>query len=106
MTWRTDKNGNLDICRVEFTAVNPAAKAIAERIKLETNALMGVLLSEHKTAKHPEVQRLLVASLTAYEEACMWAVKALTSELWSTGRSIGAEPFEFDKKKDELSAER
>lgn len=94
--WRTDRNGNPDFCRVEITPVNPAAKSLAERIKLETNALMALCLNEHRTAKHAEVQRLLVNALGAYEEASMWAVKALTCELWATGRPV--EPFAPAKK--------
>lgn len=98
MVYRADSNGNPDVCRERLAVVNPAAAAIATSIKLETNAVIAKVLKQYNEAKHPEVARLLALALSAYEEASMWAVKALTSELWSTGR-LPTLPADKEKKR-------
>lgn len=54
------------------------AQTLVKNIKLQTNDLMTGLLRESQRINHPEVHRLVHNAMTAYEEASMWAVKALT----------------------------
>lgn len=59
---------------------NPMADSLVEQIKLETAGLIN-LLDELKPegVEEPEVRRLIDLAQTTYEEAAMWAVKAVTA---------------------------
>lgn len=88
---RLDSQGNMDFCRERFTPVNQEATELVRKIKLQTNALMAILHREYYANSHSEVKRMFYRSLEQFEDASMWAVKALTSE-HRTGAQHPTEP--------------
>jgi hypothetical protein len=59
------------------TSFNVSNDNFVDRIKLETASIINQIDSL-KDGSHPEKIRLIAIAQTAYEEAAMWAVKAVT----------------------------
>ena len=62
-----------------FKDFNPTGDARVSRIKSATDELIA-LVRAMTVASGPETQRRAALAITAYENASMWAVKALFSE--------------------------
>ena len=76
---RSDEQGHHDHCRVEFTPVHDEVKDVVKYMKLATNKFIHEL-GQLMQGQDGEVARLFATSRSKYEDACMWAVKGLTSE--------------------------
>lgn len=63
--------------RVQLT-FNPNQNHDVERIKRYTAELIDEMDQVLRTVQDPEIKRLAATAMTAYEEAAMWAVKAVT----------------------------
>ncbi len=61
--------------RTDFIAAE--VKTLEATIKQKTAELIN-LINELPTDNNPELTRIKTIALTAYEEACMWGVKAAT----------------------------
>lgn len=77
---KTDVQGHPDVCRVEYTPVSDPMKDIIRYLKLTTNQMCHNIRLLQNGQQDQEIRRLLALAYTNYEEACMWAVKACTSE--------------------------
>lgn len=71
------ENASLGERRVR-TTFNPSNNSMVDQVKQDTAKLIN-LLGHAPCANDPEAHRLFALAMTAYEEAAMWAVKALTS---------------------------
>jgi hypothetical protein len=72
-----------------FRDFNPTGDGRVTRIKEETDRLIAYVRVE-ALASGPETQRRASLAVTAYEQAAMWAVKALFSEDAIKGDDGGA----------------
>lgn len=81
MAMKSDSKGIPDVCRETFTPVAPEAAEHIKFVKLQTNAMIHHLrVLQEVNNIDPGIGRHLSLAVSAYEEAAMWAVKALTSE--------------------------
>ena len=73
------------------TDFNVEGDMTVDHVKQGTAKLINVIntmpVDEHRFDNPGEVARLKSLAMTAYEEACMWAVKALTSPRKDAGDS-------------------
>lgn len=60
--------------RIDF---NPSAESAVDIIKNKTAELINTI--NDCPSNDPEVRRLVSLAMTSYEEAAMWAVKAVTA---------------------------
>ncbi len=60
------------------TSFNPEAQGVVDVIKSDTAKLINLI--DQCPNQDVEVRRLVSLAMTAYEEAAMWAVKAVTSK--------------------------
>lgn len=63
--------------RVRLT-FNPNQNPDVERIKRYTAELIDEMHAVMKGTEDPEIKRLCATAMTHYEDAAMWAVKAVT----------------------------
>ncbi len=63
--------------RTDFIAAEEKTLVTSDSIKEKTVELIN-LINELPTNNNPELTRIKNIALTAYEEACMWGVKAAT----------------------------
>lgn len=97
MHLKKDENGNIDWTGPTANPLNPFAKNLARQIQLQTNAIMSQLFAEYRNAKHHEVQRLIIAAMSSFEEGALWASKAIMSEYWDKAHK--SQPFEIKPEK-------
>mgnify|MGYP001566961349 CR=1 FL=1 len=62
--------------RLQF---NPSGNPLVNEIKSRTAELINLCEDWKRTEPTPEGKRLMALAETAYEEASMWAVKAVTA---------------------------
>jgi hypothetical protein len=87
---KLDKEGHKDHCRLEYTQTAPGVKEFIEYLKLNTNTVIHVLGTLMEQQTDGDVRRLFAIARTEYENACMWAVKALTSEDFNDAHASAA----------------
>lgn len=58
---------------------NPSQEDAVDANKAATAAILDTLKARMDASENGEEKRLLALAMTGYEEACMWAVKALTT---------------------------
>jgi hypothetical protein len=83
-----------------FKDFNPTNDMRVFHIKFRTDDLIAYI-REATAAGGPETQRRASLAVTAYENAAMWAVKALFSEdasMWDDGGAKGPDPTEAPSK--------
>jgi len=59
---------------------NPSEDSLVDKMKVKSAELIDLLQEAKELAKDPEVLRLISLSQASYEDAAMWAVKAITKQ--------------------------
>lgn len=77
---RIDERGNPDVCRVQYTPVSMAAKAMSNQLKMQLNQMIADLGKLATWNKEPEVRRLLAQAMADLENAGLHGAKAILSE--------------------------
>jgi len=60
---------------------NPSGDSLVDKFKRYTADLIDLCNDERSKTNDVEASRLWALAMTAYEEGCMWAVKAATAKV-------------------------